>query len=156
MNWEAIGAVGEIIAALAVVGSLAYLAIQIRQQNSETRIAAMHDISVGFRDVLETIATGVIADVLQSAIEDYESLSLADRMRLIAAVGKTFRVWEEAYFLHEAGRLEPRIWKGMVGQFNGYMSLRPFIEIWAIRKQYFDEEFRRFVDGLERGDYNFE
>ena len=31
MNWEAIGAVGEIIGALAVVLTLAYLAIQVRQ-----------------------------------------------------------------------------------------------------------------------------
>ena len=33
MDWEAIGAVGEIVGAIAVVLSLAYLAIQIRQSN---------------------------------------------------------------------------------------------------------------------------
>ena len=33
MNWEAIGAVGEIVGAVAVVGTLFYLAIQIRQNN---------------------------------------------------------------------------------------------------------------------------
>lgn len=31
MNWEAIGAVGEILGAIAVLLSLAYLAVQIRQ-----------------------------------------------------------------------------------------------------------------------------
>lgn len=33
MNWDAIGAVGEIVGALAVVISLVYLASQIRIQN---------------------------------------------------------------------------------------------------------------------------
>ena len=33
MNWEAIGALGEIAGALAVVASLVYLATQIRQSN---------------------------------------------------------------------------------------------------------------------------
>ena len=33
MNWEAIGAIGEIAGALAVVASLIYLATQIRQSN---------------------------------------------------------------------------------------------------------------------------
>jgi hypothetical protein len=33
MNWEAIGAVGEIVGAVAVVITLAYLAIQVRQNN---------------------------------------------------------------------------------------------------------------------------
>ena len=33
MNWEAVGAISEVIASLAVVITLAYLAIQIRQNN---------------------------------------------------------------------------------------------------------------------------
>jgi hypothetical protein len=34
MNWEAIGALGEILGALAVFGTLVYLAIQIKQNSS--------------------------------------------------------------------------------------------------------------------------
>ncbi len=37
MNWEAIGAVGEIVGALAVVLSLIYLAIQVRQNSNMAR-----------------------------------------------------------------------------------------------------------------------
>ena len=32
MNWDAIGAIGEIIGAIAVVSTLFYLAVQIRQR----------------------------------------------------------------------------------------------------------------------------
>jgi len=42
LNWEAIG---EIVGALAVVISLLYLAAQIRTQNLESRIAAVHEIN---------------------------------------------------------------------------------------------------------------
>ena len=38
MNWDAIGAVGEIIGALAVVVTLAYLAVQIRASTRETEV----------------------------------------------------------------------------------------------------------------------
>ena len=38
MNWDAIGAVGEILGAMAVFLSLVYLASQIRAQNREYRI----------------------------------------------------------------------------------------------------------------------
>ena len=37
MNWEAIGAVGEILGAIAVLLSLAYLAVQIRQNTASVR-----------------------------------------------------------------------------------------------------------------------
>ncbi len=48
MNWDAIGAVGEIVGALAVVVSLVYLAIQVRRQNRESSMLAMHEISQAF------------------------------------------------------------------------------------------------------------
>ena len=41
MNWDAIGAIGEIVGALAVLATLIYLAIQIRQ-SSDTQRAQTH------------------------------------------------------------------------------------------------------------------
>mgnify|MGYP003300637055 CR=1 FL=1 len=34
MNWEAMGAIGEVVGAIAVVLTLAYLAIQVRQNSN--------------------------------------------------------------------------------------------------------------------------
>ncbi len=48
MNWEAIGAIGEIIGAIAVVATLGYLALQIRHQNAANRINAVNSILQGF------------------------------------------------------------------------------------------------------------
>ncbi len=156
MNWDAIGAVGEIVGALAVVASLGYLASQIRIQNRESRLSAMHDIAVGFRDTLATIADEGIAELLDKSIEDYSSLSQAETLRIIAVVGRVLRVWEEAYLLYEAGRLDDRMWQPMLRQFNGYLSVTGFAKVWALRKQYFDNGFREFVDNMEREEYVFE
>jgi len=155
MNWDAIGAMGEIVGAAAVVASLVYLAVQIRNQNRESRMSAMHDISVGYRDGLAGMAEGDMADLFAKAIDDYESLTRPEMLRLIAAASRQYRVWEEAYLLYESGYLEKRTWETMLRQFNGYNSVRPFYEVWAIRKQYFDNEFREFVDSLDPVDYSF-
>ena len=40
MNWEAIGAVGEILGAIGVIVTLGYLAVQIRQNTASNRQAA--------------------------------------------------------------------------------------------------------------------
>jgi hypothetical protein len=48
MNWEAIGAIGEIIGALAVVASLAYLALQIRHSAASTQFATELEASKQF------------------------------------------------------------------------------------------------------------
>jgi len=44
MNWEAIAAVGEILGAIAVFASLAYLSIQIRAGNVSSKAAALREI----------------------------------------------------------------------------------------------------------------
>ena len=40
MNWDAIGSIAEVIGALAVLITLAYLAVQVRQNSTQLREAA--------------------------------------------------------------------------------------------------------------------
>ena len=43
MNWDAVGAIGEIVGALAVVITLVYLAIQVRQNTRHLQAQMGHD-----------------------------------------------------------------------------------------------------------------
>ena len=52
MNWEAIGALGEIVGALAVVLTLAYLAIQVRHAKEEAADTNRLERSKGVRDMM--------------------------------------------------------------------------------------------------------
>jgi hypothetical protein len=53
MNWEAIGAVGEILGAIAVLITLGYLAVQIRQSTramQTSTLSSLHDVHLLTRD----------------------------------------------------------------------------------------------------------
>ena len=52
MNWEAIGALGEIVGALAVVLTLAYLAIQVRHAKEAAADTNRLERSKGVRDMM--------------------------------------------------------------------------------------------------------
>ena len=45
MNWEAIGAGGEMLGALGVIATLGYLAVQIRQNTRSIKDSAFQEIS---------------------------------------------------------------------------------------------------------------
>ncbi len=45
MNWDAIGAIGEVVGAVGVIVSLLYLALQIRQNSNVVRSATRQAIS---------------------------------------------------------------------------------------------------------------
>ena len=55
MNWEAFGATGEFLGAVAVVGSLVYLAIQIRQARQMFATGAQQQIGDAFQQFLRDI-----------------------------------------------------------------------------------------------------
>jgi hypothetical protein len=45
MNWEAIGAIGELIGAVVVVVSLVYLAAQVRQDTEQARLSSVQAVT---------------------------------------------------------------------------------------------------------------
>ena len=54
MNWEAIGATGEIIGAVGVIVTLVYLAIQIRQNTASLKSSTLQarlEASAGLHDL---------------------------------------------------------------------------------------------------------
>jgi len=93
MNWNAIGAVGEIVGTLAVVVSLVYLALQIRTQNTQSKLAAKHEISVGFRDATAKFANPDMSDIFVRANKDFDSLADAESMRFVVLTSGLFRAW---------------------------------------------------------------
>lgn len=68
MNWDAVGAVGEIVGALAVVVSLVYLACQIRIQNRESRAASAHQVIEGYRSSISALHEPEMADIWNACL----------------------------------------------------------------------------------------
>jgi len=75
VNWDAIGAVSELIGAVGVVITLIYLAVQIRQNTRAVRLDTSHNIMEEIRDMYSLMAEhGELADLVNRAATDYESV----------------------------------------------------------------------------------
>lgn len=154
MNWDAVGAMGEIIGGGAVVVSLMYLAIQIRGQNAEALAASMHAVSEGFRDSIGSLAENPeVARIWIKSNNDPESLTDEELVQMFAVAQRNFRVWEEAFGLYRAGRLDESIWTGIDAQYVAFLSHRGFKHVWKYRRDFYEEAFRRYVDNLPPGEY---
>ena len=145
MNWDAIGAIGEIVGAAAVFTSLVYLAVQIRNQNRESRVNAMHDISVGFRDAILPMGAADMASIFVKANEDYDSLTEVEAQRMIIIMGQFFRAWEEAFIQYQEGRLDERSWNAIIKYYFKILGAPAARRAWEVRSEYLDDEFVAFV-----------
>ena len=82
MKWEAIGAVGETVGALAVLATLVYLAMQIRQNTKAVQAAAVDSANSQVSKIREVIfADADVANMYRRGNEDPASLSQDDTIR---------------------------------------------------------------------------
>src|SRR2546430_17458694 len=54
MNWEMLSAIGQVVAAVGVIPSLIYLAIQIREQNKERRRAGINILTAQWSELVKS------------------------------------------------------------------------------------------------------
>ena len=82
MNWEAVGAAAEIVGAIAVVLTLIYLAIEVRNNRSATESASLDALAAGFNTInAQLIADRSVEELWLSGIADPEQLDEVDRAR---------------------------------------------------------------------------
>ena len=105
MNWDAIGALAEVVGAIAVVITLIYVAVQIRQDTNATKLTAAQNTSRDLRDALGVLANdmGMTAIHLR-ALKDVGSLSPEERHRLYPYLNVLYKQYENAYFQNRQAR----------------------------------------------------
>jgi len=155
MNWDAIGAIGEIVGALAVVVSLIYLAVQIRNQNREARAATIQQVLESNANFVSQLQDPGLAEIWVVGIEGLDSLSDVERLRFVIYLTSAMRSFENAYYQWKNGRLDNETWGTLSAVLKDVKSTAGFIEFFKMRRHHFRSEFSDFIDDLEPGRYSY-
>ena len=117
MNWEAIQAIAELAAAGAVLLSLGYIAIQVRQNTASVQAGTVARSSELLNQLHSTVWTDPeSAQIYQLALsgDEITDPSLAVRVRMFwASISRDF---EAIYYQHQAGQLPDAIWEGWLSE----------------------------------------
>lgn len=94
VNWDAVLAITEVVGVVAVIASIIYVAVQIRQNTSIARATIVHETNTSAMRVPELIAQDAeLADIYRKGL-DGESLQGADLVRFTALV-EIYLTWLE-------------------------------------------------------------
>jgi len=146
MSWEAIGALGELVGAVAVVATLLYLAAQIRQNNASQRVAAKLEMTRQFAEFIDFL-------VLNPELESIHDRGVAGEM-LTAAEKTTFgRMMAKATWYMAAMHFQYRIqnlgdgdWEEFRSLIAYYCSMPGFQTFWKTRERAHGPEFLEYID----------
>ena len=132
MNWDAIGAVGELLGASAVLVTLIYLAVQIRQNTSAVATATYESTMTGFNDINIVVAGNpALASVLDRGCQNPDSLNSEEIVQFNFLLRCYSNQWWKLFKLYERGSLPVAEWSIFAkeaAQFLEQPGCRPFCE----------------------------
>lgn len=145
MNWEALGAIAELLGAMAVVGTLAYLARQIGTAKAEIATQTSLDLSFRVSELSKLTINNTALATAFSKLELGEELSPTEQIQVRAYANVCLTTWSE--------------WHKQAVQFSNSDSLELLnvaasaffrqpgsAEHWENVKAGYQAEFRTFMD----------
>jgi hypothetical protein len=144
MSLEQLGNIGEFIGGLAVIASLIYLAVQIRQNTKSVRLQVEQAIKRDTFDLRRSaIENPEIADLYTKAISDFDSLSPGERIRVNLVCASVFEHLQHLYLLRNQGLVH---WDSQEKSLRGYLALEPFRRWWSSGREVLRPEFVEYVE----------
>jgi len=149
MNWNALGAIADALAAVAVVASLLYLAVQVRQNTRQSRLGAQQVLVNELGNALQAQAQNrSLADLVLRGLQDVEALDAVDRLQFLSHISHILRLYEAVYFHHLEGTLDARIWKGFEGAIADVVSYPGMQAVLRMRRRHLSDAFAAYLTSL--------
>lgn len=147
MDWGAVGAVGELIGAFAVVLSLVYLSRQVHQNTRALRTGNAATVLVNFQDIARPFITDREAGAITlRAMQEDDTLTPSEKLSAYAWFFVLLKSGELAYAQYRNGELDEAFWEASLEFFLAYWTTPGMRTYWADRRGAFVPEFRAAVD----------
>ena len=92
MDIMELGAIGELVGGVAVIGSLIYVGLQVRQSNHQNSSESTRALMLAYNGVLKELSESSFADLFRRGSYDYAALPRTDQTRLSSWLERTWRI----------------------------------------------------------------
>ena len=138
MNWDAIGAIGEIVGAAAVVVSIAYLAVQIRSNTRAMKASASFDATHSWAEFNQDVAVSASEEFWTLALrandptEPSANFSDIEKAKLGILNRALYQKLEGQYYLYKHGYLDAGLWNKRRQWARSQIELPFYREWWEL------------------------
>lgn len=147
MNWDAISAIAELIAAIAVIVSLLYLAIQVSQNTQALKRQGQKSAKERFlTDLDQTTKTQADAEVFRNGLNDFDSLSPADQGCFHSKMHPLIHGFHHAWDMHRGGLVPDIELEAMRDVMISYLITPGAQQWWAMHKSVAPPDIVKYLD----------
>lgn len=148
MNWEALSAIADLLAAIAVLVTLVYLAVQVRQAKDEVTLTGQRHRADAAREVLASVSDSpylapILARMGGFPWGDYGTGEADEQVRLFTWCHAWMRTEEMNYRMNSP---EQRATQDQL--LKGWLAVPWAAQFWEENKAVYDADFASHLDAL--------
>ena len=149
LNWDAIGAIAELLGALGVIASVLYLALQIRTNTRSQESTVQHSLHEETVSRMMAFAQdSELADRVIRANDSWDQLTRVEKAQVASFTRAVFKGFENIYLQYLGGFYSEEDFVGTKEAIRLNVQRSYFEGIWAHEKVTFRQSFQEFVDEI--------
>ena len=151
MNWDAIGAVGELLGAFGVILTLFYLAYQIKSNTSVLKADALKEVYTGWSEWTRQVSEHqhvTLLDQLVKSDAQWSDFSMEQQASLGLLLRSILQRFEAEYSLYIANILDRKVWEKHRAWCKSFVSSPAVATWWEIEmnQPIYSDAFLEHID----------
>jgi hypothetical protein len=147
MSIADIASLAGLISSVAVLVSLLFVGLQIRQANRNQRSLMQQGRSARNVDLLSRLSEPRLGDIMLR-VSRGETLADAEYFVIYGYMASVFWSYEDCFFQFHSGTLDGKSWASDVATLKRLLSNPAYRAVWRAVRSALGDEYRSFVDGL--------
>ena len=150
MSLEDLGNIGELVAAIGVIISLIYLAVQIRHGSVSVRATMFLASSTNQAEMTAHVfQDSEMARIYRVGQQGLESLTEDEQTRFVSFFATLFRTYEQMFQQDRMGLLDPEVWEARQEAMLRFYRQPGVQTMWRRRRHAFSKSFRDLLDNAQ-------
>ena len=147
MSLADLASLASLVSGLAVLVSLLFVGLQIRQANRNQRSLMQQGRSLRNVDLLSRLSDPKLGDIMLR-VSKGETLADAEYYVLYGYMASVFWSYEDCFFQFHSGTLDAKSWASDVATLKRLLSNPAYRAVWRAVRAALGDEYRSFLDGL--------
>ncbi len=148
MNWDALGAMGELFGALAVVLTLGYLAVQVKQNSQGMKVAAKLDVEKDYNEYTSMLLQNSELLELQLKGMSNQELNAVEQVKYSLLMQKATRLFSSMYYQYQTQDFSEDEWHESQRLMRWFTFAPGYRSWWKQNNKNYRSAFRNYLDGL--------
>lgn len=148
MTLSDLASIGSFVSGVAVLVSLVYLSLQIRQNTRHSQALIQQGRAARIADTALRLAELRGEDGLNDCFEGVPGASAKDISRFLNLARAVFISAEDSFFQGEEGLLGPTAFESYKASLRSGMGSKGVAAGWLMTRDMYEPRFRAFIDGI--------